>query len=326
MKALVGSGDRIALFTLPFVAAGLALNLAYPFAFDVGGPSASLREALVIGVVASGVGLAAGIGLAYLLKAALEAFGLDIPATGLVVSARTVVVALGLGGVVTVASAVLPARRAARVTPVEAMRDQGSDAGQPSTRRAGMGGAVTVLGAALLAVGLLGRSSQLIFVGAGAAGVFVGLAMLGPLVARPISRALGAPLGRRGVPGQLAQQNAMRNPARTSATAAALMVGVAVVGLMNVVASSAKVSADAEISSAMKADFVISSGAVSGPAEGFSPTLEQSVAKLPQVSSATAIRTASAGITARPRTWWPPTRPRWASCSTSVSPRAGSPL
>ena len=230
-----------------------------------------LGEALVIGLVAADVGLAAGIGLAYVLKAVLEAFGLDIPATGLVVSTRTVVVALGLGAAVTVASAGLSARRPARVAPVEAMRDQGGNAAQPSPTRAGVGGAVTVLWAALLAVGLLGRSSHLIFVGAGAAGVFVGLAMLGPLVARPLSRALGAPLGRIGVPGQLARQNAMRNPARTSATAAALMVGVAVVGLMNVVASSAKVSADTAISSAMKADFVISSGAVPGLADGFRP-------------------------------------------------------
>ena len=254
-----------------------------------------LGESLVIGLVASLAGLGAGVGLALLLRAALDAGGIDIPATGLIISTRTVIVALGLGTVVTVAAAVLPARRASRVPPVAAMRDAEGVVASQSQGRKAAGATVAGLGAVLLACGLFGRVSQVVFVGAGAAALFVGLAMLGPLIAQPVVRVLGAPFSRRGVPGQLAKENAARNPARTSAAAAALMVSVAVVSLMNVLASSTKASADTAISSAVRADFVVSSGGVAGLANGFSPTLERSIAKLPQVSASTAVRAATVG-------------------------------
>jgi putative ABC transport system permease protein len=114
--------------------------------------------------------------------------------------------------------------------------------------------------------------------------VFVGVAILGPLFARPISRLLGAPLALRGTTGRLAQRNAMRNPSRTSATAAALMVGVALVSLMTIIASSTKASVNGIINSAVRADFVVSSGGIAGGASGFSPALERSLNALPQVS------------------------------------------
>ena len=90
--------------------------------------------------------------------------------------------------------------------------------------------------------------------------MFIGVAILGPFVARPVSRLLGAPLAVRGTTGQLGQQNAMRNPSRTAVTAAALMVGVTLVSLTAIVASSVKASVGSIIDSAVRADFVVTSG------------------------------------------------------------------
>jgi putative ABC transport system permease protein len=90
--------------------------------------------------------------------------------------------------------------------------------------------------------------------------------------------------------GKLAQENAMRNPSRTAATASALMVGVALVSLMTIVASSTKASVNGIINSVVRADFVISSGGIAGGSSGFSPSIERSLAALPQVGAVTGIR------------------------------------
>jgi putative ABC transport system permease protein len=249
-----------------------------------------LGEALAIGVLASAAGLAAGIGLAVLLKAGLTALGFDLPATGLVMSLRTVVVCLLVGVLVTLVSAVTPARRASRIPPVTAMQDVAAEPGQISVWRIARGAVLTAGGAAVLLVGLFAHAgSQVLEVGAGAAVVFIGIATLGPLVARPVSRVLGAPLAGR-VTGKLARQNAMRNPPRTAATAAALMVGVTLVSLMAIVASSTKASVNSIISSAVRADFVVSNGGIAGGSSGFSPSLQRSLAALPQVAATTGIR------------------------------------
>ena len=250
-----------------------------------------LGESLTVGLVASAFGLVVGVGLAALLKAGLAALGIDIPAAGLVVTARTVVVTMSVGTVVTVLAAVLPARRASRVPPVAAMQDHIEDIRGSSLTRVVLGAATTLAGVALLAAGLFGTvASRVALVGAGAAAIFIGVAILGPLFARQLSRALGAPLAWRRVTGSLARSNAMRNPARTSSTAAALMVGVALVSLMSVVASSTIASVDSIINSAVKADFVISSGTVPGSLSGFSPALVARLAEVPGVAAVTGIR------------------------------------
>src|SRR6266568_1569596 len=182
-----------------------------------------LGESVIIGVLASAAGLGAGIGLAVALKAGLAALGFDLPATGLVVSPRTVLVSLAAGIAVTVVSAVSPARRAARIPPVAAMQDVAAEPRQPSVARAVHGALLTACGGAALGAGLSGGAgNQVALTGAGAVAVFTGVAVLGPFAARPASRLLGAPLATRGPTGQLGQQNAMRNPARTAVTAAAL--------------------------------------------------------------------------------------------------------
>jgi len=256
-----------------------------------------MGEAAVIGLLASATGVAAGIGLAVLLKAGLGALGFSLPATGLVVQARTVVVGLVVGTVITVVAAIAPARRASRIPPVAALQDVAAEPRQVSGGRLVRGMVLVAGGVLVLAIGLAGHAGNRVAqVGLGAIAVFLGIAVLGPFVARPVSRLLGLPLALRGAPGKLAQQNAMRNPGRTASTAAALMVGVSLVALITVIASSSKASVNSIIDSAIRADFVIDSGAVAGGSSGMSPALEQSLASLPQVKATAGIRAATVQI------------------------------
>ena len=255
-------------------------------------------ESVVIGALASAAGLGAGIGLAIVLRALLGAVGIDIPATGLVVSSRTVLVCLALGTAVTVAAALSPARKAGKVAPVAALRDVEVSEETRKLRRTVSGAAVTGAGVALLFTGLFGDvGDRLELVGAGGAVTFLGVAVLGPLLSRPLCRVLGAPLRWTGVTGVLARNNAMRSPKRTASTAAALMVGVALVALMSVLAASLKASVGAVIDKAMRADFVVSSGNVQpGSPVGFSPGLHRRLAALPQVASSTGVRADTVSI------------------------------
>jgi len=253
--------------------------------------AAVLGESLVVGLVASAVGVAAGIGLAMGLKAGLALLGFDLPASGLVVSPRTVLFGLLAGTLVTVVSAIAPARRAATIPPVAALQDAAAEPRQPSLRRAWRRLIVGALGVLVLGIGLFGHiGNRLPLIGIGAAAVFIGVAVLSPFAARPVCQALGVPLARNSTTGKLGQRSAMRNPSRTSSTAAALMVGVALVSMTTIMASSMKASADATINSALRADFVVSSGAQAGGASGFSPQIERSLSALPQVSDVAGVR------------------------------------
>ena len=250
-----------------------------------------LSEAVLVGLFASVIGLVAGIALSSALKALLGAFGFDIPAGGTVVSVRTVIVALVVGSVVTLASAIVPARKASGVPPIAAMRDVAIEDRPQSGRRVLIGFGITVLGVLALFAGLFGGSG-IQFVGLGAFIVFIGVFVLGPVIARPASGFIGWPIRRlRGITGALARDNAMRNPKRTSATAAALMIGVALVAFITIFAESTKRSIDAQVDRAFKADFVISTGAgFGGGFGGFSPQLADDVAKLPEVGASSPLR------------------------------------
>ena len=189
-------------------------------------------ESVVIGALASAAGLGAGIGLAIVLRALLGAVGIDIPATGLVVSSRTVLVCLALGTAVTVAAALSPARKAGKIAPVAALRDVEVSEETRKLRRTVSGAAVTGSASRCCSPGCSATSAiASSLVGAGGAVTFLGVAVLGPLLSRPLSRVLGVPLRWTGVTGVLARNNAMRSPKRTASTAAALMVGVALVAL-----------------------------------------------------------------------------------------------
>ena len=249
-----------------------------------------LGEAAATGLVAALLGLAAGIGVAAGLKALLAAFGLDVPAAGLVVTPRTVLVSLLVGLLVSLAAAVLPARRAARVAPLAALRELAHDAAGHSRRLLVLGAAVTALGAGALLGGLAsGSEAALPVVGLGGALLFLGVTVIGPVLARPVTRLVGAPLAAlAGMPGRLARANALRSPKRTSATAAALMIGVGLVGFATIVAASSKASTAAYLDRVFTADFVVESGSF-GPG-GLSPDLAGRLERLPEVKAAAGVR------------------------------------
>ncbi len=246
-------------------------------------------EALVTGVVASLVGLGAGLLLASGLKALLAALGIDIPAGSTVVTSGTVTVALSVGIIVTLMASLFPALKASRVRPIAAMREVAIEDDRPSLRRTIAGVIVTALGLASLLNGLFGGGGNaLANVAIGAVIIFIGVAILGPLVARPAARLIGAPLpSLRGVAGRLARDNAMRNPKRTASTASALMIGVGLVAFVTIFAASAQASIDHVIDSEMKADYIVST---SSQFSTLPPAVETDLRKVPGVELVSGVR------------------------------------
>jgi putative ABC transport system permease protein len=256
-----------------------------------------LGESVAIGIVASLVGLGAGLGLAVGLRGLLAAFGFALPSSGLLVTPRTVVVSILAGTLITLAAAVMPAWKAGKVAPVAALRAVVVDEETRRVRRSGSGALVLAVGSGLLLVGLFADvPHRMSYVGAGAAALFLGVAVLGPVISRPVARAVGAPLRWSGVAGLLARNNGVQNPKRTSAAAAALMVGVALVSLIAVMASSTTSSIGSVIDSSMRADFVVSGAGQPGGESGFSPALQRQVTALPEIASATGVRSGTVRI------------------------------
>ncbi|HKY15160.1 MAG TPA: FtsX-like permease family protein, partial [Microthrixaceae bacterium] len=247
-------------------------------------------EALIVGVLASVLGIAAGLGVAVLLQSILSAGGFELPATGLELQLRTWIAALVIGIGVTVLASIAPGRRAAKVTPVEGMREGVLHHSGGSGRRLILGGALTAIGAVAMLVALFAVDDTAALFGLlaiGAIAVFLGVAWLSPVFAVPAGRILGWPMEKLfKVPGRLARENTMRNPHRTARTASALMIGLALVAMVLVVGESIKQSASAAIEGAVSADFVISTDNFTG----FSPTVATDVAALPEVSAASGAR------------------------------------
>ena len=255
-----------------------------------------LGESLLVGLVASAAGLGVGVGLAVGLKALLAAFGFAIPSSGLLVTFRTVLASIVVGVTISLAAALMPAWKAGRIAPVAAMRDVEVGGETRKVRRSVCGAALLAVGAGLLLVGLFaGVPHPMTYVGAGAATFFVGIAVAGPLIARPLCRVIGAPLSWRRT-GRLARNNAMRNPKRTAASAAALTIGVALVAVISVMAASTKSSIASVVDSSMRADFVVTGAGQPGGMSGFSPTLARRLEALPEVASATGIRSGAVRI------------------------------
>jgi putative ABC transport system permease protein len=245
-----------------------------------------MLEAFFTGVVASAIGLVAGIATAQGLRIVLSLFGMETPAAGTVVNGGTLIVALVTGIVVTLIAAYIPARKAGKVAPIEALRDVAIDHAGASKKRAVFGTITTLLGVAFIAQGLAGAGAGP--VGLGALAVFVGVAVLGPVIARPFAHVIGAPLPRlRGMAGTLARENATRNPKRTSATASALMIGVALVAFITVFASSAKASISTSIDKVMASDWIVETQWGMG---GMSPAVTQAIDALPETGAVSAVR------------------------------------
>ncbi|MCU1590167.1 MAG: ABC-type transport system, involved in lipoprotein release, permease component [Frankiales bacterium] len=253
--------------------------------------AAVLLEALIIGVLASVAGLFVGLGVAVGLKGLLGLIGFDIPASGVVFTLKTVLVSVLVGVAVTCAAALSPARKAGRVPPIAAMQAGNTGVAVSSSRRRVVVGTIlTAGGVATLMTGLFSSVGKPVtVVGVGALLVLFGVSVLGPTVARPLSRIIGAPLARlRGVTGDLARENAMRNPRRTAATSAALMIGVALVGFITIFVASAKASLNDTIDRAFTGDIVVNTGA--GMSGGVDPAFARGLTTLPEIAAASGVR------------------------------------
>ncbi|OLE30349.1 MAG: hypothetical protein AUG44_01420 [Actinobacteria bacterium 13_1_20CM_3_71_11] len=224
-----------------------------------------LTEAFIVGLLASIVGIGAGIVVAIGLKAVFGAIGADLPSTTLV---------------------------ATRVPPVTALREEAVAAVVPriNWKRITFGTVVTVIGLALLLAGLFAKSgNRLLNVAIGAVVIFLGVGLLSPLVAKPLARLIGWPFAHwAGQPGKIARDNAMRSPRRTASTAAALMIGLALVSFVTIFAESVKVSSSKVLDQAVAADYILSGPANSGV--GFSTDVVKRLAQQPELESATGIR------------------------------------
>jgi len=248
-----------------------------------------LGEAAAVGLIASALGLVLGVLGAIGLEKLLSGFGFTLPSGSLVFGLRTVVVALIVGVGVTVISAISPARRAVRIPPIAAIAEQSSDVSESSRRRVVVGSVVTVAGIGLLALGLAVPAIQL--VGLGAVGIFVGVGMLAPMVARPMASTIGRPVAAAlGIAGRLGRENSMRSPRRTAQTAAALMVGLALVSTMAVFGASLSRSATSSIDEAISAQYIITSSSRAG---NFSAAVGPAAAQVP---GAKAVSTVYAGM------------------------------
>jgi putative ABC transport system permease protein len=247
-----------------------------------------LVEALALGAVASAVGVGFGLVVATVLRWFVG--GGDLPPTPLIVTPATAALSIAIGVGVTLAASVVPAWRASRVPPVTAMRDVAIEDTRTSRLRLVAGVVIVVAGVAAVLAAVSGVGSEpAIVAGAGVFLVLLGAVLLGPALAGPLGRLLGAPLPRvAGVAGRLARQNAVRNPRRTAATASALLVGVAVVGFVVVFVSSLRATITSAIDLAFAGDLVVDSGTFGSG--GFAPDVAQRINDRPEVEAATGVR------------------------------------
>jgi putative ABC transport system permease protein len=250
-----------------------------------------LGEAALVGLVSSAVGLGLGVLVAIALQGLFKALGADLPASTLQVLPRTVIAAFAVGIGVTLLASLAPALRATRVPPVAALREDAVSrpAGAGRTRIV-LGALLTVVGVALLFTGLFSATgNRLANVAFGAILVFLGVGVLSPLLARPLARAIGWPLAHwTGQPGKLARENAMRSPRRTASTAAALMIGLALISLVTIFASSAKASVTRILDTAISADYILSGP--NGGSVGFSPDVVTQLSRAPELDAVVGVR------------------------------------
>ncbi|MFE2535065.1 ABC transporter permease [Streptomyces sp. NPDC059371] len=249
-----------------------------------------LVEALLLGTVGSVLGVGAGIGIAVGLMKLMGMTGMNLSTDDLTVAWTTPVIGMALGIVVTVLAAYLPARRAGKVSPMAALRD----AGAPADAKAGVVRAV--LGLLLTGAGGFGlylaadatkASEGSMWLGLGVVLSLLGFVVIGPLLASGVVRVLGAVLLRAfGPVGRLAERNALRNPRRTGATGAALMIGLALVACLSVVGSSMVASATDELDKTVGTDFIIQNDG----GQPITPQAVRAVKKTPGLSRVTEYR------------------------------------
>jgi putative ABC transport system permease protein len=256
-------------------------------------------ESFVIGAIASVTGLFVGLGLSRLLEKLFVAAGIDLPTAGTVLTTRTIVVGLLVGVVVAVVAGLLPAMRATRVPPIAAVRE---GATLPPSRLAPfalyIAGTLIAIALALLAYGMfaggVATTKRLILLGAGSLLLFIGVAQLSTRIVKPLASMLGWPSARvGGIAGLLARQNSVRNPGRTAATAAALMIGLALVTFVAVLGQGLRSSVGDTIKRQVRADYVVSAQNGIDP---FPAAAGDAVAQAPQVAVASSVRGDSAKV------------------------------
>jgi putative ABC transport system permease protein len=220
-------------------------------------------EGLVIGFIASVIGLVLGIGIAKGLIALFSATGVELPKASTVIATHTIVYSLLLGTGITLLASIIPARRATRVPPIAAVRE-GSTV--PPSRLAGhsanAGIGVTVASLVAIALGIfaggVSGAAVALLLGGGVLGLFAGIALLAPRLVKPLARVVGLPARRTGgVAGEIASANSVRNPGRTASTAAALMIGLTLVTVVAVLGSGLRVSTQKAITDQITADYVV---------------------------------------------------------------------
>jgi putative ABC transport system permease protein len=257
-----------------------------------------LVEAVAIGLLGAVVGIFAGFLIALLLNALFEALGVDLPTTGLVLESRTVVVALVVGVLVTFVSSLIPALRSTRVPPIAAMH---AFTPAPSRRRRLLYAVLSVLlgvaGLAMVLIGLLGNASAGTaagLMGGGAVVIVFAVSLFSPRLVPPLAAVAGWPLERaRRLLGRLARENSQRNPSRTAVTAAALMIGLALVTFVLVFSAGLKSSV------AQVVDENFSGGLVIQNSDGFSPIpngTARAARRVPGVELVATIRSAQAKL------------------------------
>ncbi len=224
-----------------------------------------MLEALVIGVLASVIGLFLGLGLAKALNQLFVSFGIDLPQASTVFATRTIAVSLLVGVLITLLAALRPALRSTRVPPIAAVRE---GAVLPPSRLARLGNypaaATIVLALVLMLIGLfvssLSTGPRLLCIGLGTVALFFGVSMLAPTLVPPLARVLGWPATRfAGASGRLARGNAVRNPARTASTASALMIGLTLVTLVGVLAAGLKSRFQDSVNQVFVANYAVTS-------------------------------------------------------------------
>ncbi len=247
-------------------------------------------EAFALGLLATVFGVFGGLVVARGLIALFDAAGAGFPDTQTVLQARTIAIAALVGIGITMASVIVPSRRAAKIPPVAAMRPELGFAAMRS-RRLVAGVIVTAIGLTMFLVGLFlrpgGTPGLIGFAGIGALALFLGVASLSSTVATPVTRVIGWPIEKLfKVPGALARQNVARAPRRTSSSASALMIGVALVSSTAVFASSLRASLVDTLESAISADYIITDAGF----QGLSPVVSETLADVPELEAVTPIR------------------------------------
>ena len=253
-------------------------------------------EALTLGIVATILGVFGGIGVANLLIFLFDAAGAGFPDTQTVLQVRTVVIAALVGVGITMVSVIVPSRKASRIPPVAAMRPELGFVAMRTRRLVG-GVVVTAVGLALFVFGLFvrpgGTTGLIALAGGGALLLFLGVASLSSTVATPVTRLLGWPIEKMfKVPGALARQNVARAPRRTSSSASALMIGVALVSGSAVFASSLRATLVDTLESAITADYIVTDQSF----QGLSPVVSETLADVPELDAVTPVRSISGQV------------------------------